>query len=84
VKRALYIPFDQLNKQYGVLKGADKKSDFIVLVECHSMIDGADWHRERLFFLISSARHFAAELRNDGFDVRYIKATNTVAGLADD
>jgi deoxyribodipyrimidine photolyase-related protein len=34
-----------------------------------------------LFFLISSARHFAQSLREEGFDVRYIKATNTVAGL---
>jgi deoxyribodipyrimidine photolyase-related protein len=83
MKRALYIPFDQLNKKYGVLKEADKKSDLIVLVESQSMIAGADWHPERLFFLISSARHFAAELRSDGFDVRYIKAANTVAGLAE-
>jgi deoxyribodipyrimidine photolyase-related protein len=81
MKRALYIPFDQLNKKYGVLKGAEKKSDLIVLVESQSMIAGADWHPERLFFLISSARHFAAELRSDGFEVRYIKASNTVAGL---
>ncbi len=79
--RALYVPFDQLHKGHGALKGADKKSDLIVLVESQSMIAGDDWHPERLFFLISSARHFAAELRSEGFDVRYIKATNTVAGL---
>jgi deoxyribodipyrimidine photolyase-related protein len=81
VKRALYIAFDQLHREYGVLKGADKKSDLVVLVESQSMIGGADWHPERLFFLISSARHFAAELRAEGFEVRYIKAKNTVAGL---
>ena len=81
VKRALYIAFDQLNAKHGALKGADKKNDLIVLVESQSMIKGADWHSERLFFLISSARHFAAELRADGFEVRYIKAANTVAGL---
>ncbi len=81
MKRALYIAFDQLHREYGVLKGADKKSDLVVLVESQSMIGGADWHPERLFFLISSARHFAAELRADGFEVCYIKAKNTVAGL---
>lgn len=80
-KRALYIPFDQLNRQYGALKGADPKSDLVVLVESQSMIGGANWHRERLFFLISSARHFAAELRAEGFEVRYMKSKNTVAGL---
>ena len=83
MKRALYIPFDQLNRNFGLLKSTDKKSDLIVLVESQSMISGADWHPERLFFLISSARHFAAELRADGFEVRYIKASNTVAGLAE-
>jgi deoxyribodipyrimidine photolyase-related protein len=81
VKRALYIAFDQLHRRYGALKGADKSSDLVVLVESQSMITGADWHPERLFFLISSARHFAAELRAEGFEVRYIKAKNTVAGL---
>jgi deoxyribodipyrimidine photolyase-related protein len=52
MKRALYIPFDQLNRDYGVLKGADKKSDLIVLVESQGMTQGADWHAERLFLLI--------------------------------
>ena len=81
MKRALYIAFDQLHRGYGVLKAADKSSDLIVLVESQSMIAGAHWHPERLFFLISSARHFAADLRAEGFEVRYLKATNTVAGL---
>ena len=81
MKRALYIAFDQLHRGYGALKEADKSRDLIVLVESQSMIGGADWHPERLFFLISSARHFAAELRAEGFEVRYIKAKNTVAGL---
>jgi deoxyribodipyrimidine photolyase-related protein len=81
VKRALYIPFDQLNDKYGVLKSADRASDLILLIESQSMIAGADWHPERLFFLISSARHFAAELRSRGFDVRYLKSKNSVAGL---
>ena len=81
MQRVLYIPFDQLHRGYGVLKSADKNSDLVVLVESQSMIAGDDWHPERLFFLISSARHFAAELTAEGFNVRYIKAENTVAGL---
>ena len=81
MKRALYIPFDQLHRKYGVLKGANAADDLILLVESQSMVKGADWHPERLFFLISSARHFAQALRDEGFDVRYIKAINTVAGL---
>jgi deoxyribodipyrimidine photolyase-related protein len=77
----LFIPFDHLHRDYCVLKKANKNEDVVVLVESASMIAGAEWHPERLFFLISSARHFAAELRAEGFQVRYIKAQNTLDGI---
>jgi deoxyribodipyrimidine photolyase-related protein len=81
MKRILYIPFDHLNKTKGVLKDLDKKNDLVVLVESKRMTSGRPWHKERLFFLISSARHFAQELRDSGVSVEYVKAENTVAGL---
>ena len=81
MKRILYLPFDHLNRDYGVLKGADPKGDLIVLVESLRMTIGRPWHPARLHFLISSARHFAAELRVQGFTVDYIKAATTIDGL---
>ena len=45
------------------------------------MTTGRPWHKERLFFLISSARHFAHLLESQGLTVRYIKAPTTVDGL---
>jgi len=81
-KRILYVPFDHLNLTKGVLKEIDPKNDLVVLVESNRMITGRDWHKERLFFLISSARHFVAELKAKGIQVEYIKAATTVAGLA--
>jgi len=81
VKRILYIPFDHLNKTKGVLKDLDKKNDLVVLVESKRMTSGRPWHKERLFFLISSARHFAQELRDSGVSVEYVKAESTIAGL---
>ena len=81
MKRALYIPFDHLHRGYGVLKEANPKDDAVVLVESERMCSGRDWHPERLFFLISSARHFASELKADGFQVEYIKAATTIDGL---
>jgi len=81
-KRILYVPFDHLNMSKGVLKEIDPKNDVVVLVESSRMITGRDWHKERLFFLISSARHFVAELKAKGIQVEYIKAATTVAGLA--
>ena len=81
-KRILYVPFDHLNLTKGVLKEIDPKNDVVVLVESNRMITGRDWHKERLFFLISSARHFVAELKAKGIQVEYIKAATTVVGLA--
>ena len=81
VLRIIYIPFDHLHRQYGALKLADKKHDVIVLVESARMTSGRKWHKERLFFLISSARHFAQELQTEGFTVEYIKAATTIDGL---
>ena len=81
MKRILYIPFDHLNNTKGVLKDLDKKNDLVVLVESKRMTSGRPWHKERLFFLISSARHFAQELRDSGVSVEYVKAETTIAGL---
>ena len=81
IERILYIGFDQLHAKYGVLKSADAEKDVIALIQSEPMTTGKNWHPERLYFLISSARHFAQELREKGFKVEYIKASSTTAGL---
>ena len=81
MKRIIYIPFDHLHRKYGALKDADPKEDLIAFAESTRMTTGRLWHKERLFFLISSARHFAATLEEEGFTVEYIKAATTVDGL---
>ena len=81
MKRILYIPFDHLHRNFGALKDADPKCDVIAFVESARMTTGRNWHKERLFFLISSARHFAASLEAEGFTVEYVKAVTTIDGL---
>ena len=81
IERILYVPFDHLDASRGVLKSANPATDAIVLVESQRMVSGRPWHKERLFFLISSARHFAAEFESRGFTVRYLKTPTTVDGL---
>jgi len=81
MKRIIYVGFDQLNTEYGALKSADPKSDLIVLVESARMVTGSNWNKVRLYFLISSANHFAKELTDSGFKVIYQKAATTVDGL---
>ena len=81
MKCIIYIPFDHLNQKYGALAKADPKEDLIAFVESARMTSGRNWHKERLFFLISSARHFAQELQSQGFTVEYLKAPTTIDGL---
>ena len=81
MKRIIYIPFDHLHPKYGALKGADPKSDLIILIESARMVAGGSWNKVRLYFLISSAKHFKVELEQLGFKVKYIKADTTIDGL---
>ena len=81
MKHIIYIPFDHLHRNFGALEGANPQDDVIVLVESARMTTGRNWHKERLFFLISSARHFAQLLEVEGFTVEYIKAATTIDGL---
>ena len=81
MKRIIYIPFDHLHREFGALKEADPKNDVIAFVENARMTTGRNWHKERLFFLISSARHFAQSLTEEGFTVEYVKTTTVVDGL---
>jgi len=80
MKRIIYIPFDHLHRNYGALKDANPKEDVIAFVESERMTTGRPWHKERLFFLISSARHFAQSLEDEGFSVEYIKAPTSIDG----
>lgn len=81
MKRIIYVGHDQLNSSYGALRGADPKSDLIVLVESARMVTGSNWNKVRLYFLISCAHHFVKELTDSGFKVIYQKAATTVDGL---
>ena len=81
MKRLLYVSFDQLNKNYGLLADANPQSDVVVFVESQRMLQSQRWHFQKLFFLISSARHFAKELEKDGFTVIYKKSENTKIGI---
>lgn len=81
MKRLLFVPFDQLNAKYGLLAKADKANDLVVMVESNRMLTGRNWNPNRLHFLVSSARHFAKELKNTGFQVEYLKAPDTPTGL---
>jgi deoxyribodipyrimidine photolyase-related protein len=81
VKRIIYVSHDQLNANYGALKGANPKEDLIVLVESERMLTPEFGSKVRLYFLLSSAAHFVKSLQDDGYTVIYQKSATTVDGL---
>ncbi len=81
MKRIIYVGFDQLHRDFGALKNADAKNDIILLVESQRMLQSRTWHIQRLWFMISAARHFAQELRDEGYEVIYLKAKTTKDGI---
>ena len=44
MKRAIFVPFDQLHREYGALADADPKKDLIIFVESQRMLKSRTWH----------------------------------------
>ena len=80
-ERVIYVPFDHLSVDHGALATAHRETDLVVMVESERMLTGRPWNAERLFFMVSAARHFAARAEADGFTVRYVRAPTTLDGL---
>jgi deoxyribodipyrimidine photolyase-related protein len=80
-ERVIFVPFDHLSLDHGPLRDANNKTDLVVMVESERMLTGRPWNAERLFFMVSAARHFAALAEADGFTVRFVRAPTTLDGL---
>ena len=76
-----FLAFDQLNRQSAILSEAQKETDLILMIESDEDLSSKRWHIQRLFFLISSARHFAQRLADEGFRMVYLKAKDFESGL---
>lgn len=81
MRRIIFIQFDHLNRNFGALKDADPARDLILFVESARATRDPKWHKTRLYFLISSARHFAADLESAGFNVIYHRAETVIGGI---
>ena len=64
---------DQLTRQVGPLADAAPESTRVVMIEPRALLHGAPHHAQKLVAILSAMRHFAAELRADGFDVAYVR-----------
>lgn len=77
IKEVRFVAFDQVNRASHLLTSfseSDRGERLVLFIESEATLAKRAWHIQRLFFLISSARHFAHELADEGFPVLYLKA----------
>lgn len=67
---------DHLSYDLSALQFADRETARILMVEVKEETDSVPHHRKKLIFLFSAMRHFAQELREDGWSVDYVELTD--------
>ena len=77
----IWVLGDQLNRSVGPLADREPGDCRVLLVESETKLRSKTWHRQRRHVVVSAMRHFAAELRAEGFDVDYRRAPTLAAGL---
>lgn len=64
---------DQLSPTISSLMGVDKDHDTILICEVRSEATYVKHHKKKIVFVFAAMRHFANNLTQQGFNVRYIK-----------
>ncbi|MEL6546445.1 MAG: cryptochrome/photolyase family protein [Myxococcota bacterium] len=67
----VYVPYDQLNKDFGPLCREAPHSLGIVLVESPWKAARRPYHKQKLAFILANQRHFAIEQAKRGVEVSY-------------
>ncbi|MDA0371797.1 MAG: cryptochrome/photolyase family protein [Actinomycetota bacterium] len=79
----VWVLGDQLGRSLGALRDATPDTHRILIVESVAKLASKNWHVQRAHFVVSSMRHFAEELRAEGFDVDYRRSTSLRRGFHD-
>jgi len=73
MKTLRFILGDQLSHTVSALDGADKARDVVLMVEARAEAVYAPHHKKKIALILASMRAFAAELREVGYHVDYVK-----------
>ncbi len=71
VKRLILVLGDQLSTSLSALREADKAEDIIVMAEVADEAAYVGHHPKKIALIFSAMRHFAAALRQEGWQVAY-------------
>ena len=77
----IWVLGDQLRRTAGVLADHTPDTCRVLLVESDAILRRHRWHRQRAHMVLSAMRHFAAELRDEGFEVDERREATLAAGL---
>lgn len=69
----LVVLGDQLDRDMPALSELDKGRDAVLMMEVREEAEHVPSHKQRTVLFLSAMRHFAAELVEKGFRVRYVK-----------
>ena len=64
---------DQLSPALSSLRAGERQSDVLLLAEVATEARYVKHHKKKIAFLFSAMRHFAEELREDGWKVEYVR-----------
>ena len=71
-KTLIPILADQLSQDLSSLKVSDKNESVILLMELNEEISNVPHHRKKIIFLFSAMRHFAKQMKINGWEVDYV------------
>lgn len=77
----VYAPYDQCTVEVGPLASADPSKTGVLLVECPAKAARRPYHKQKLALILSNLRHFALELAERGFHVRWCVAESYRAAI---
>ncbi|MGB7405130.1 MAG: cryptochrome/photolyase family protein, partial [Pacificimonas sp.] len=72
-KKLVYVLGDQLTRDLASLRGCTKDDTVILMAELDEETTYVGHHKQKLVFILSSMRHFAAELEGAGWTVDYVE-----------
>jgi len=82
-RETVWILGDQLRRDRGALAERSPGECRVLMVISDHKLASKRWHRQRLHLVVSAIEHFAAELRDEGFEVDLRHAPSLPAGLRD-